>query len=133
MHELSLCQNLIAAVERIARRENATSVRSLTVSVGALCGVEPTSLAQAFEIARAGTVAHDAQLHLQSAPVRVACETCGAQSEVPVQRLLCSCCGGWRVRLLAGEELLLTRVEIERKATSADPAADFGCGTAPKD
>jgi hydrogenase nickel incorporation protein HypA/HybF len=113
MHELAICQGLIDAAQHIAQRENATGVVGLTVKIGALSGVEPFLLVRAFEVARMGTIAQGAELVIESMPVRVACESCGAQSQVVPQRLLCDRCGGWHVRIVAGEELLLSRVELE--------------------
>ncbi len=117
MHELALCQALIEAVEKIARREHASGVVSLTVTVGALSGVEPSLLARAFEIASASTLAQGARLLLEPTPVRVVCEDCGAQGEATIQRLLCASCGGGRVRVTAGDELHLSRIELERAST----------------
>lgn len=128
MHELSVCQGLIKAVERIARDEHARSVSSLTVRIGVLSGVEPLLLARAFEIARAGTVAQGAVLHVESAPLRVACEDCGAQGEASPQRLLCPRCGAWRVRLVAGDELHLSRIEFERDDELAQHAGALSHG-----
>ncbi len=87
---------------------------ALTVHLGALSGVEPLLLERAFSIARAGTIAESATLTIALLPVRIACETCGAQGDVPAQRLLCVRCGSWQVRVVAGEELELARVELQR-------------------
>ena len=67
----------------------------------------------AFPIAAAGTVANGAKLHLHVTPVRVSCEECGEESEVPMNRLICKHCGHWRTRLLSGDELFLQRVILE--------------------
>ena len=36
-----------------------------------------------------------------------------------VNRLVCSACGDWQVEVIAGEEMLLTRVEIETAVAAA--------------
>jgi Zn finger protein HypA/HybF involved in hydrogenase expression len=36
-----------------------------------------------------------------------------------VNRLVCGACGDWQVDVIAGEEMLLTRVEIETGPASA--------------
>ncbi len=122
MHEFALCRALLNAVERIVQREGAVGVCSLTVTVGALSGVEPLLLARAFEIARASTVAKDALLNVIAAPVRIFCQSCGLESEVPTQRLLCTHCTGSRVQILTGDELVLSRVELEVTAASHQAA-----------
>ena len=80
------------------------------VRLGPLSGAEPPLVQNAFPIAAAGTVAQSAELHLEAAPVRVACGECGLESEVAVNRLLCGHCGDWRTQLVGGDELLLQRV-----------------------
>lgn len=114
VHELAVCQGMLRQVEEIAARERARIVTLIRVSIGPLSGVEPRLLAQAFPIASAGTVAAEAALELESLPVRVCCEQCGAETDAAPNRLLCGSCGDYHTRLLSGDELLLTSVELER-------------------
>jgi hydrogenase nickel incorporation protein HypA/HybF len=122
VHELAVCQGLVDEVVRVASAQGADEVQAVTVAVGVLAGVEPGLLERAFVIARAGTLAARARLQLQSLPARVACSDCGAEAEVAPNRLLCPGCGGWKVRVVGGDELLLTRVELTR-AAPAPPQA----------
>ena len=113
MHELAVCQALIEQVERIAREQGARRVLSITVSVGALSGTEARLLEHAYPIAAAGTVGAQAALVVESVPVTVRCRKCRAETEAAPNRLLCGTCGDWHVDVVAGEELLLRRVEFE--------------------
>ena len=113
MHELSICQALIAEVARIANAEQAAFVSDVHVSVGPLSGIEHKLLQNAFPIAAAGTVAKEARLHLSQTSVRIRCPACGDESDVPVNRLACPHCGNFRTQLLSGDELLLLRVVFE--------------------
>ena len=124
MHELAVCQALLDRVEGVAAARGACGVTRVAVRVGPLSGVEPRLLARAFTVARAGTCAHAARLEIEAAPVRVACTECGAQSEVAANRLLCAACGGYRIRLIAGDELQLTALDLQRlESGTAAPAA----------
>lgn len=122
MHELSVCQGMLAQVSDIARSHNASAASRIVVRVGPLSGVEPALLAQAFPLARAGTIAEDAELVIEAAPVRVRCERCGAETEAAANRLLCGACGDYHTTLTAGDELLLVSVELtqEEHAISAE-------------
>lgn len=113
MHELSVCQSMLSQIEAIAAEHGANIVTAVKVQIGPLSGVELTLLAQAFPIASAGTVADGATLYLDSLPVRVRCQKCGAESEVSPNRLLCGTCGDWQTQLLSGDELLLASVELD--------------------
>jgi len=118
MHELSVCQNLVMQVERIARERNAR-VSSITIKIGPLSGVEAALVEQAYPLAVAGTCLSAARLIIDSIPVRVHCRICGQDSVAAPNRMLCAECGDWRTELLSGDELLLSSVELSR-----DPIAE---------
>lgn len=112
MHELSICQALLDQVEGIAREHGATRVERIVLKVGPLSGVEPALLRNAYPLAAAGTVAEQAELVIEPAAVQVRCSDCGAESDAAPNRLLCASCGGWKTRLISGDELLLANLEL---------------------
>jgi hydrogenase nickel incorporation protein HypA/HybF len=112
VHELSLCDDLLSQVVAIAAKNNARSVESITVQIGALSGVEPLLLDSAFSMIKVGTVAEQAELILQTSPVIVICQICGAQSEVAANRLLCNACQSHETSLISGDELILASVAL---------------------
>jgi hydrogenase nickel incorporation protein HypA/HybF len=112
VHELSVCQALIGQVETVARGRGATAVKSVLVRLGPLSGVEAMLLEQAYPLASAGTVAEDSRLLIESAPIRVRCETCGAETEAEPNRLICATCGDYHTRLVSGDEMMLMSVEL---------------------
>jgi hydrogenase nickel incorporation protein HypA/HybF len=113
MHELSVCQGLLDQVESIAVQHGAQRINAITLHIGALSGVEPELLQQAFTLARAGGVAAQATLIIEALPIRVNCQACGRDSEALPNRLLCGHCGDFHTRLISGDELLLARVEMD--------------------
>lgn len=113
MHELSVCLSLLEEVTLAARQAGAISVRSITVSIGPLSGVDAGLLARAFDVARLGGIANRAQLLVLPAPVQVHCFKCDLESEVPPNRLLCGVCGDHRTRVAQGNEMTLLRIEME--------------------
>jgi hydrogenase nickel incorporation protein HypA/HybF len=122
MHELAVCQALIGQIERVARNHHASRVLSVTLAIGPLAGVEPKLLEHAYPLAAAGTVAQDARLVIEAVPVRVRCRKCRAETAVATNRLLCGACNDWQVDVIAGEEMLLQRVEIEPAGEPVDRA-----------
>jgi len=113
MHELAVCQALIEQVEILAEEHRAVGVNKIIVRIGPLSGVEPTLLEQAYEIARAGTVAAEARLVFEDAPLVVHCSHCDLDAEVDPNRLVCPACGNWRTTLVSGDEMLLARLELD--------------------
>jgi len=129
MHELAVCQALMEQVEHIAAGQRAQSVESIHLGIGPLSGVEPRLLEQAFSIARAGTIASQADLVIETIAVQVSCKQCGAQTTVMPSRLLCGTCGDWRTTLVSGDELTLQHIEITRStAADRDAAARTASG-----
>lgn len=112
MHELSICQALLDQVERIAAEHGASRVERILLRVGPLSGVEAPLLRHAYPLAAAGTLAEHAELIIEPAPVRVSCADCGAETEATPNRLLCGACGGFKTRLVSGNELLLANLEL---------------------
>jgi hydrogenase nickel incorporation protein HypA/HybF len=113
MHELAICQGLMNQLDRIAADNHASHVEKIYLHIGPLSGVEPELLQSAFTLACVNTVAEQAQLIIQSLPVKVYCNRCDSESEVSTNRLVCAQCGNWQTILLSGDELLLQRVELQ--------------------
>ncbi|HFD80431.1 MAG TPA: hydrogenase maturation nickel metallochaperone HypA [Gammaproteobacteria bacterium] len=112
MHEFSVCIALMQQVQQIAREHGAGRVERIRLQVGPLSGVEAPLLQHAWPLAAAGTLAEDAELVIESAPIRVQCSQCGAETEASANRLLCGACGDFRTRLVSGDEMLLADLEL---------------------
>jgi hydrogenase nickel incorporation protein HypA/HybF len=115
MHELSICQALLAQVTAIARARGADAIERIVLEVGPLSGVDAGLLARAFDVARAASCAAGATLSIDTPQVTVSCLSCGARSHTSPNRLLCDACGGYRTRIVAGDELNLRRVELRMR------------------
>lgn len=112
MHEAALCSALLEQVARVAREQDAARVVRVRVRIGPLAGVEPELLARAYAVGRIGTVAEEASLEIELATVRVRCRACGREGAASPQQLCCGSCGSADTQLLAGDDLLLTQVEL---------------------
>jgi len=121
VHELSVCQALLTQVAEIAADRGARAVGRITVEIGPLSGVDPSLLATAFTVARAGGCAAGATLSIEITAVEISCLACAARSQTASNRLVCGTCGGYRVRVVAGEELRLRRVELQMPAAPVSP------------
>lgn len=104
---------MLAQVNDVAKAHQADGISSVTVGIGPLSGIEPKLLQQAFAIARSGTQAAHATLHVQPLPLRVRCRTCDIESDATCNDLTCRACHSNNTRVISGDELLLLRVELE--------------------
>ena len=121
MHELSLCMNLVDQLADLARHHGATSVARVELQVGTLSGIEPRLLEDAFPFASAGTIAEGADLSIEVVQPRTRCHRCGREAEAAPNRLACDACGSFDTELLAGQELILSRVGLVRVTPAPAP------------
>ncbi|CAK0743353.1 hydrogenase nickel incorporation protein HypA/HybF [Gammaproteobacteria bacterium] len=112
MHELSVCAAMLRQVEDLAIAHNAHEVTIIHLQIGPLSGVDPKLLANAYNIARAGTLAATAELKVEILPVRIRCVKCGAETETTQNNLVCVRCGAWNTQLQGGDELILRNIEL---------------------
>ncbi|MBK1702736.1 hydrogenase maturation nickel metallochaperone HypA [Thiococcus pfennigii] len=112
MHELSICLALIEQVQQVAREHGATRVDRILLRIGPLSGVEPSLIESAYPMVAVGTLAADAELVIETTPVRVRCNDCGQETDARPNRLLCGACGGYHTKVLSGTEMLLANLEL---------------------
>jgi hydrogenase nickel incorporation protein HypA/HybF len=113
VHELAVAQALVEQVGAVISQHQASSASMIRVRIGPLAGVVPELLASAFPLAAAGSRMEHAALEFTHAPIRVHCQTCGAETEAAMNRLICGACGDWHTQIVSGDELLLESVELE--------------------
>ena len=111
MHEYSIVQSLLDRVESEAAAHGATVVHRLWVKIGELSGVEITLLRSAYETFTDRSICADAELEIVPVAVRWGCPACDTEVE-PRSALRCGDCGG-PARLVAGDEIVLERIEME--------------------
>ncbi len=112
MHELSICQALLDQVHLVAGDSSSERVLKIVIAIGPLAGVEPGLMASAFAVMKIGSFAAQAALIIEAVGVEVECSVCGTISAAAANRLICAACGGYRTRVVAGQELRLLRVEM---------------------
>ena len=122
MHELSVCLALLEEVKRVAAENDADNVSRIVVTIGPLSGVEADLLRNAYPLAAAGTLAENAELEIEPAEVIVRCSQCGEESAATPNKLLCGECGDYRTNLVSGDEMILTRVEMNSGVGKPDSA-----------
>ena len=111
MHEHSIVQSLMARVEEEARLRGAERVVAIEVRIGELSGVEVELLRTAYSLFREQGPYRETELRIEEIPARWACRRCNLGPE-PGGWLRCSSCGR-PVQLVAGDEILLQRIEME--------------------
>ena len=113
MHEMALCESVVALVEDEAARHVVTRVTCITLEIGALCHVAPDALLFCFDAVSRGTVAEGASLRIVRIPGAGWCPDCA--KTVPLQERFGACptCGRQDVQMTAGDELRVRELEVE--------------------
>lgn len=114
MHEMSLVSAMMNIVDEYSRRHGFSKVRSLTLSFGALSGIDGKALQFAFEVISQGTRAHGASLVMDIQPIVCRCISCGKESRMDEFPAPCPHCASADVILAAGvEELRLVEMDVD--------------------
>ena len=109
MHEYSIVSALLERVEKEAAARGASRVVKLHVQLGELSGVEPGLLATAYDTFRERTICEGAPLELDRVAAAWECDRCG---RAVTGKLRCPDCDR-PARLVAGDEIILSRIEME--------------------
>jgi len=111
MHEYSIVQSLVSAVEAAVGDRRNAAVHRVEVAIGEVAGVDCGLLTTAFEVFRAGTLCEHASLTIESIAALWQCPNCGVAIERG-KSLRCALCNE-PARLAAGDEIFLQRIELE--------------------
>lgn len=110
MHEVSLGEAILDAVERRAAGRKVTRVK---VRVGTLHRVVGPALDQGFAMVSQGSVAEGAELEMVVVPMTVTCRACGEHHHDDDMQFVCMACGSGDVSVEGGEELMLEALELD--------------------
>jgi len=110
VHELSIC-GAIAGI--VTERAGDRRVATINVRVGQLRQIVPDTLTYCWSLVTADTALGGSRIAVESIPAKIACRSCGTSMEVgdlPV--FICGHCQGVDVEVVAGEEFLITSLEL---------------------
>ena len=108
MHEMSLCQNIVAIVAEHAHDQKVARVR---LEIGAFSSVMPEALEFCFDVVAKGTVLEGAVLEIIEIKGRARCQACGKEMDLTSQFDICSC-GSSDIERFHGDELKIKEMEL---------------------
>ena len=112
MHELSIAQNILEIAKEHLVGGSSRRVKTVRIKVGESAGVVCDSLEFCFTTVIAGTEMQGAALEIERVPFVVKCNSCDKKSTNESQIFLCSFCNGNDVKMISGNELLVTAIEL---------------------
>ena len=113
MHEASIAISLIGTVSDLCQKEGYNSIETVRLKVGRAAGILPDALLFAFDVAKAGTLASQAELIIEHVSLGGFCCECGSQFESE-ERFIYSCpyCKSSAIKITRGDEMQIVDMEV---------------------
>lgn len=115
MHELQVTERILDIVLEHAVAHDVTRVVLIHLRVGELSDLEDEWLQRYFDYLSRGTLAENARLEIERAPIVVRCESCYRSFEVrrdELRKASCSECGESGFRLVSGSGYFIKNIEV---------------------
>lgn len=87
-------------------------MRRVNLQVGQLRQVVPETLRYCWTLVSEGTPLAGSVLEVESVPARIACRVCAHTEELTAMVLRCGACASDQVSVVAGEEFLVTTLDL---------------------
>ncbi|MEW5800519.1 MAG: hydrogenase maturation nickel metallochaperone HypA [bacterium] len=113
MHELSMAQEMLNILEEQVKTHKVKKVHRVSLRVGKMMSVVPSSLIFCFEILSKGTSLEGAKLEIEEVPVKCRCKDCGEEFIVESLSFFCPECKGINLEHLSGHEFLIHHLEVD--------------------
>ena len=127
MHELSICASI---ADIVTRRAAGRPVGVINVRVGQLRQIVPDTLVYCWGLLCEETSLAGSRIIVETVPARIRCRSCERTADVgdlPV--FACAGCGGIDVEIVAGEEFLITSLELADAEKGTAAGTETGTGT----
>jgi hydrogenase nickel incorporation protein HypA/HybF len=113
MHELSVVASLFEILEEKVKEQNGKKIILVKLQIGALSGIVPELLATAFDIYKKDTIAAEAELKINTIPLKVQCKDCQKLMVKDDFVFICDFCGSTNLKTLEGTEMILEKMDME--------------------
>ncbi len=113
MHELVIAQSILTTLERETSRQNLPAVKAVGVRIGTLSDIVPDALRFNFEVIKQDTPFAQTDLIIESVSMKAQCTACKHEFEVKSLLFVCPSCSSGQVKVIQGEELDITYLEVE--------------------
>jgi hydrogenase nickel incorporation protein HypA/HybF len=112
MHELAIANNVVDTVIESLAEVSYTRIKSVNIAIGALSGVDPSSLEFCLPMIIENTRLAGAEINVELIPLVVACRECGGHP-AEATSLRCPECQSGSVDVVSGRSIQVTSVDVE--------------------
>lgn len=118
MHELSIAQSVLAAVEAEAASHPGAKPMKVGLRIGELAAVDPEALRFGFEVLTQDSEFKGLQLEIEFCPRRHRCSDCGTEFTVKDFDFRCTNCQSKQNECISGDQLEIAYLELEEHEPS---------------
>ncbi len=113
MHEASVAISLIETVSALCQKEGYNSIEAVRLKIGRAAGILPDALLFAFDVAKTGTLANEAELIIEYVALGGFCRECGSQFETEERYIYaCPACNSSAIKITRGDEMQIIDMEV---------------------
>jgi hydrogenase nickel incorporation protein HypA/HybF len=112
VHEISLAEEILRMIEESSVSEGFNKVKSLTLEMGQLAGVDPEALSFALTHMAPGSLIDGAIIHLDELPGSGYCSSCKKRVAIDFRLAPCPQCGQQPLSTIEGTELRVRHLEV---------------------
>ena len=115
MHEVSIALSMVNELASIAKENNAKYIIAVNLRIGRSSGIVTDSLKFAFDaIKLENPLISSAEIVIEEVPLKYECKECKECFELDsIHFPSCPFCKSYKLKLLSGEEMDITNVELE--------------------
>ncbi len=124
MHELAIAESIVKFVLEEAEKRHFPKIISINVRIGILTEIVPDSLQFGFETITKESPLQGANLNIVSVPIKAVCLECKNEFEVVDFLFVCPKCSSGNIKVLQGNEIEITGIEIEDEVYSNGKSKD---------
>jgi hydrogenase nickel incorporation protein HypA/HybF len=115
MHELPVTERILELALKHARGQPVNRIVKIHLRVGELSDLEDEWLQKYFDFLSKDTLAENAKLEIERAPIVLRCGACGHEFEVgkeAIDKIACPGCGDASCTLVSGREYYVKNMEV---------------------
>lgn len=113
MHEMSICEGVLLALEAEAKIHNIVKVKTVWLEIGDLSSVEPEALHFSFDVVTRDSLADGAKLEIIKVAGAAWCMECSESVTIKQRFDECPGCGGHQLQVTSGDEMKIKELEVD--------------------
>lgn len=115
MHEMSIVKRFMNIAIHKAQLNHLSQIHAIVLQVGEMNDLDSFYLQKYFMIASQGTILQNAELIIETVPMKVICQDCHTlYNPMYTPKRLCPVCQSGNCHILAGRDIFVKEIQVEK-------------------